>query len=91
MTKSLTYELLMMSGLNCATLMRARPKLNLLIRICTIDNIRRFLKNLKSPWMIALLDLILLLVAYVLVVLLNILIMNVLSSCCMLLIILSGA
>jgi hypothetical protein len=38
----------MMSGLNCATFMRARLKLHLLIRICTIGNIRRFLRNLES-------------------------------------------
>jgi hypothetical protein len=63
--------------------MRARLKLNLLVRIRTIGNIRYFLKNLKSPWMIALLDLSLLSVAYVLVVLLLILTMNVLNNCCM--------
>jgi hypothetical protein len=36
--------------------MRAHLKLNLLIRIHTIGNIRHFLRNLESPWMIALLD-----------------------------------
>jgi hypothetical protein len=80
----------MMSGLNCATLMRAHLKLNLLIRICTIGNIRRFLRNLESSWMIALLDLSLLSVAYVIMVLLLILVMNVLNNCCMLLMIIFG-
>jgi hypothetical protein len=70
----------MIFDLNCATLMRAHVKLNLLIRICTIGNIRRFLRNLESPWMIVLLDLSLLSVAYVLVVLLHILTMNVLNN-----------
>jgi hypothetical protein len=42
-------ELLMMSDLNCATLMRAHLKLNLLVRIHTIGNIRHFLRNLESP------------------------------------------
>jgi hypothetical protein len=79
-----------MSGLNCATLMRARLKLNLLIRIRTIGNIRRFLRNLESSWMIALLDLSLLSVAYVIMVLLLILVMNVLNNCCMLLMIIFG-
>jgi hypothetical protein len=38
----------MISGLTCATLMRARLKLNPLVRIRTIGNIRCFLKNLES-------------------------------------------
>jgi hypothetical protein len=63
--------------------MRVHLKLNLLIRILTIGNIRRFLRNLEIPWMIALLDLSLLSVAYVLVLLLLILTMNVLNNCCM--------
>jgi hypothetical protein len=42
-------ELLMMSDLNCATLMRAHLKLNLFVRIHTIGNIRHFLINLESP------------------------------------------
>jgi hypothetical protein len=80
----------MMSGLNCATLMRAHLKLNLLTRIHTTGNIRCFIRNLESSWMIDLLDLSLLLVAYVFVVLLLILIMNVLNNCCMLLMIMFG-
>jgi hypothetical protein len=55
----------MMSSLNCATLMKARMKLNLIIRILTIGNLRHFLRNLESPWMIGLLYLSLLSVAYV--------------------------
>jgi hypothetical protein len=70
--------------------MRAHLKLNLLIRIRTIGNIRHFLRNLESPGMIALLDLSLLLVAYVHVAFLLILIMNVLNNCCKLLMILCG-
>jgi hypothetical protein len=80
----------MMSGLNYATLMRAHLKLNLLVVICTIGNTRCFLRNQESPWMIALLDLSLLLVAYVLMVLLDILIINMPNICCMLLMILFG-
>jgi hypothetical protein len=55
-----------MSGLNYAPLIRDHLKLNLFIRIRTIGNIEYFLKNLKSPWMIVLLDLSLLSVAYIL-------------------------
>jgi hypothetical protein len=51
-------------------------------RYTTIGNIKLFLRNLESPWMIVLLDLNLLSVAYVLVVHLLILIMNVLNNCC---------
>jgi hypothetical protein len=80
----------MISSLNCVTLMRAHLKLNLLVRIRTIGNIRHFLRNLESPWMIAFLDLSLLSVAYVLVVLLLILTMNVLNNSCMLLMIMFG-
>jgi hypothetical protein len=70
--------------------MRAHLKLNLLVRMRTIGNIRHFLRNLESPWMIAFLDLSLLSVAYVLVVLLLILTMNVLNNSCMLLMIMFG-
>jgi hypothetical protein len=55
-----------MSDLNYAPLIRDHLKLNLLVRIRTIGNIEYFLKNLKSPWMIVLLDLSLLSVAYIL-------------------------
>jgi hypothetical protein len=72
----------MMSGLNSATLMRAHLKLNLLIRIRIICNIRHFLRNLESSWMIALLDLSPLSATYILVVLLLILIMNMLNNLC---------
>jgi hypothetical protein len=41
-------ELLMMSGLSCATLMRAHLRLSLHIEIRTIGNIRLFLRNLES-------------------------------------------
>jgi hypothetical protein len=54
----------------------------------TIDSIRLLLRNLMNPWMIALLYLSLLSVAYVLVILLLILIMNMLNNYCMLLMIL---
>jgi hypothetical protein len=74
----------MMYELNCATLMRTRLKLNILVRIRTVGNIRHFLRNLESPWMITLFDLSLLSAAYILVVLLHILTMNVLNNCCML-------
>jgi hypothetical protein len=70
--------------------MRAHLKLNLLIRIRTIDNIRHFIRNLESLWMITFLDLNLLSVAYILMVLLHILIINVLTNCCIFLMILSG-
>jgi hypothetical protein len=70
--------------------MRARLKLNLLVRMRTIDNIRRFLINLESHWMIALLDLSVLSVAYVLVILLHILTMNLINNYCMFLMILFG-
>jgi hypothetical protein len=80
----------MMSNLNCATVMMARLKLNLLVRIHPIGNIRYSLRNLESLWMVGLLDLSLLSVAYVLVILLHILTMNVLNNCCMFLMILFG-
>jgi hypothetical protein len=81
----------MMFGLSCATHMRALLILSLRIEILITDSIRLFLRNLESPWMIALLALSPLLAAYVLVVLLHILIMNVLNNSCMLLMPLCGA
>jgi hypothetical protein len=71
--------------------MRVVLRLSLHVEILITDSIRLFLKSLKSPLMIALLVLSLLLVAYVHVILLLILIMNVLNNCCMLLMILCGA
>jgi hypothetical protein len=65
-------------------------KLNLLVRTRTICNIRHFLRNLVSHWLIALLDLSPLLVTYALVVLLLILTMNVSNSCFMLWMIMFG-
>jgi hypothetical protein len=47
----------MISGLNYATLMRARLKSNLLIRTPKIDSIRHFLRNLVKILMIGLLGL----------------------------------
>jgi hypothetical protein len=74
----------MMCGLNCAILMRALLKSNLLIRTLIIDSIRLFLRNLVNLLMIDLLGLSLSWVACILMVLLHILIMNVLNSCYML-------
>jgi hypothetical protein len=74
----------MMCDLNCAILMRALMKSNLLIRTLIINSIRLFLRNLVNLLMIALLGLSLSWVPYVLMVLLHILIMNVLNSCYML-------
>jgi ABC-type arginine/histidine transport system permease subunit len=54
-------------------------------------DIRLSLRNLESPFMIALLALSLLLAAYIHVDLFLIPIMNVLNNCCMLLMILFGA
>jgi ABC-type arginine/histidine transport system permease subunit len=54
-------------------------------------DIRLSLRNLKSPFMIALLALSLLFAAYIHVDLFLIPIMNVLNNCCMLLMILFGA
>jgi hypothetical protein len=59
--------------------------------ILITDSIGFFLRNLKSPLMIALLALSRLLAAYVHVVLLLILIMNALNNYCMLLMTLCGA
>jgi hypothetical protein len=80
-----------MSGLSCATPMRALLRLSLHVEILITDSTRLSLRNLESPLMIALLTLSLLLAAYVHEVLLLILIMNVLNNCCMLLMILFGA
>jgi hypothetical protein len=71
--------------------MRALLRLSLHVEILIIGSTRLFLRNLKSPLIIDLLDLSLLLAAYVHVVLFLILIMNVLNNCCMLLMILFGA
>jgi hypothetical protein len=81
----------MMFDLSCATLMKALLRLSLHVEILITDSIRLSLRNLKSPLMIVLLALSLLLAAYVHVVLLLILIMNVLNNCYMLLMILCGA
>jgi hypothetical protein len=79
-----------MSGLSCATPIRALLRLSLYVEILITGSTRLSLRNLKSPLMIALLALSLLLAAYVHVVLLLILIMNVLNNYCMLLMILYG-
>jgi hypothetical protein len=81
----------MMFGLSYTTLMRALLRLSLHVEILITGSTRLSLKNLKSPLMIALLDLSLLLAAYVHVVLLLILIMNVLNNYYMLLMTLCGA
>jgi hypothetical protein len=80
----------MMSDLSCATPIRALLRLSLYVEILITGSTRLSLRNLKSPLMIALLALSLLLAAYVHVVLLLILIMNVLNNYCMLLMILYG-
>jgi hypothetical protein len=81
----------MMSGLSCATLMRAQLRLSLHVEILITDSTRLFLRNLVNLLMIALLALSRLLAAYILVVLLHTLIMNMLNNCYMLLMILCGA
>jgi hypothetical protein len=81
----------MMSGLSCATSMRALLRLSLHVEILITGNTRLSLRNMESRLMIALLALSLLLAAYDRVVLLPILIMNVLNISCMLLMILYGA
>jgi hypothetical protein len=81
----------MIFGLSYATLKRALLRLSLHIEILITDSTRLFLRNLKSPLMIALLIFSRLLTAYVHVVLLLILIMNVLNNYCMLLMTLCGA
>jgi hypothetical protein len=80
----------MMSGLSCATYMRALLRLSLHIEILITGSTRLYLRNLVNLLMIALLALSRLLAAYVLVVLLHTLIMNVLNNCYMLLMILCG-
>jgi hypothetical protein len=81
----------MMFDLSCATLMKALLRLSLHVEILITDSIRLSLINLKSPLMIVLLALSLLLAAYVHMLLLLILIMNVLNNRCMLLMILYEA
>jgi hypothetical protein len=81
----------MMSGLSCATLMRAQLRLSLHVEILITGSTRLFLRNLVNLLMIALLALSRLLAAYILVVLLHTLIMNMLNNCYMLLMILCGA
>jgi hypothetical protein len=81
----------MMFSLSCATHMRTLLRLSLHVEIPITDSTRLFLRNLKSPLMIALLALSRLLAAYVHVVPLLILIMNVLNNYCMLLMIMFGA
>jgi hypothetical protein len=76
--------------LSCAILIRAHLRLSLHVDILIIFSTRLFLRNLVNHLMIALLDLSLLSVAYVLVVLLLILTMNVLNNYCMLLMIMFG-
>jgi hypothetical protein len=80
----------MIFGLSCAIHMRALLIFSLHIEIPITDSTRLFLRNLESPWMIALLGLSPLLAAYVHVVLLLIQIMNVLNNCYTLLMILCG-
>jgi hypothetical protein len=70
--------------------MRALLRLSLHVEILITGSTRLFLKNLVNRLVIALPDLSLLSVAYILVVLLLILVMNMLNSYCMLLIILFG-
>jgi hypothetical protein len=82
--------LLIICDLNCAILMRALLRLSLHVEILVTGSTRLFLKNLVNRLVIALPDLSLLSVAYILVVLLLILVMNMLNSYCMLLIILFG-
>jgi hypothetical protein len=48
MTVSRTLKLLMMFDLSIVILMRPLVKLSHLIKTLTIDNIKSFLKNLKS-------------------------------------------
>jgi hypothetical protein len=49
MIMSHTLKLLMMFVLNCAILMRALLKLNLLVRTLTVGSSKPFLKNQESP------------------------------------------
>jgi hypothetical protein len=84
-------ELLMMSDLNCAILIRVLLRLSILTKIFTIDNTKLSLRNLVNLLMTALLDLSPYCLTYILVVLLHILTMNVSNSCFMLLMIMYGA
>jgi hypothetical protein len=70
----------MISGLSCATSMRALLRLSVHVEILITGSTRLSLRNLESLLMIALLALSLLLAAYVHVVLLLILIMNMLNN-----------
>jgi hypothetical protein len=80
-----------MSGLRCAIPMRGLLRLSLHIGILIIGSTKLSLRNLVNPWMIALLILSPLSVAYILVVLLHTLTMNMQSSCYMRLMIIFGA
>jgi hypothetical protein len=80
-----------MSGLSCAIPMRGLLRLSLHIGILIIGSTKLSLRNLVNPWMIALLILSPLSVAYILVVLLHTLTMNMQSSCYMRLMIIFGA
>jgi hypothetical protein len=71
--------------------MRGLLRLSLHVGILVIGSIKHSLKNLMNPWMIDLLVLSPLSVAYILVVLLHTLTMNMLSSCYMYLMIIFGA
>jgi hypothetical protein len=71
--------------------MRGLLRLNLHVGILIIGSIKLSLRNLVNCWMVALLILSTLLVAYILVVLLHTLTMNMLSSCYMHLMIIFGA
>jgi hypothetical protein len=70
----------MMFGSSYAILMRVLLRLSLHVEIPITDSTRLFLKNMVNRLMINLLDLSLLLAAYIHVVLLLILIMNVLNN-----------
>jgi hypothetical protein len=80
-----------MSSLSCAILMRGLLRLSLHVEILKIGSTKLSLKNLVNPWIIALLILSPLSLAYVLVVQLLILTMNVLNNFSMCLMILYGA
>jgi hypothetical protein len=87
----LIYKLHTMSGLNCAIPIRGLLRLSLYVGILIIGSTKLSLRNLVNLWMIVLLVLNPLPVAYILVVLLNTMIMNMLSSCYMRLMIIFGA
>jgi hypothetical protein len=87
----LIYKLHTMFGLNCAIPIRGLLRLSLYVGILIIGSTKLSLRNLVNLWMIVLLVLNPLPVAYILVVLLNTMIMNVLSSCYMRLMIIFGA